>query len=173
MLLLTCNTPESPQTPAPALVQSIELSIPTPYLKADLKRATQYSIPLWLAQNIRRAATRNSIPLPIAFALVSAESDFTINALSWAGARGLSQVMPTTGMTHCSLSPAELYIPDLNLDCGFSYLSMMHSRYSDWYLALIAYNRGPARTNYELARSLGHGTSTRYATSIIQSSLLD
>ena len=173
MLLLTCNTPESPQTPAPVPPETIELPIPSPHLEADQTRASQYSIPLWLAQNIRMAAAKNSIPLDLADALVDAESNFVVRAVSWAGARGLSQGMPETGWLHCNLTPSELYIPDLNLNCGFSYLSMMHDRYEDWFLALIAYNRGPTRTSYELARSLGHGTSTRYATNIIQSSLLD
>jgi len=40
-------------------------------------------------------------------------------------------------------------------------------------LALIAYNRGPSRTDYELAHSFSHGTSSGYADGILESTLLD
>ena len=149
--------------------------VPEPSLDDQLDYAASkaYHIPLWLAQNIRMAARAQGIPLPIAYALVRVESNFDSDAKSWAGARGLSQVMPETGMLHCGLAPNLLYVPHLNLNCGFSYLAMMYERYQDWRLALIAYNRGPVRTNYELANNFGHGTSTHYAQSILARAALD
>ena len=171
--LLSCGPTESPQETPPAAPESIEALTPSPHLEDDLMRASEHSISLWLAQNIRLAATSHSIPLPIAFALVSAESDFTIRAESWAGARGLIQVMPETARLHCSLEPPELYIPDLNLNCGFSYLAMMYSHFGDWRLALMAYHRGPTRLSYELANDYGHGTSVRYASGILSGASLD
>ena len=170
LLIASCAPPEIPEVKLdpivvlPPTLEAIEARV-------DSILAAEHNIEVWLAREIRLAATRHSIPIGLAFALVSAESDFTIMARSWAGALGLTQVMPETGMLHCALTPEQLYQPILNLDCGFSYLAMMHAHYRDWYLALIAYNRGPTRTDYEIASGKNHGTSTPYANSIISSTL--
>ncbi len=172
-LLLTCSPTESPIEPpveAPTPVVTLHA---TPHLEADQRRATEWGISLWLSQNIRMAAEAHGIPLAIAFALVDAESDFTIRAESWAGARGLIQVMPATGLMHCGLTPDGLYVPHLNLNCGYSYLAMMYSHFGDWRLALMAYHRGPTRLTYELDRGFGHGISERYSDGILSAAVQD
>ena len=58
-------------------------------------------------------------------ALITAESNWDPEAVSYAGALGLTQVMPSTGRTECGLSPDELLDVEKNLDCGASYLAQM------------------------------------------------
>lgn len=153
---------EEPTPTAPAQPERERMAATT-----DTTLASQWSTTPALAREIRLASTAHSIPLSLAFALVHAESRFTPTARSHAGAIGLTQVMPATGAAHCALSPTELLKPRLNLNCGFSYLAMLYSRLGDWRLALIAYNRGPGKLAYERSRGLSHGTSERYARSIL------
>jgi soluble lytic murein transglycosylase-like protein len=94
--------------------------------EVDVSYADFYSIPLSLAQQIRAAAQLNSIPLSIAYSLVRHESNFDSLAVSWAGARGLTQVMPATGLDHCGLDADALFHAQLNLQCGFSFLRMLY-----------------------------------------------
>lgn len=171
VLVAACTPPEIPEVKLDPIV--VQPSLQTIEARIDSALAAEHGIESWLAREIRLAATQHAIPIGLAFALVSAESDFTIMARSWAGALGLTQVMPETGMLHCALTPEQLYQPVLNLNCGFSYLAMMHAYYQDWHLALIAYNRGPTRTDHEIAAGKNHGTSTPYANSILASTLLD
>lgn len=141
--------------------------MPPNHFDEDARRARRFHIPISLAMTIRQAAANHDIPLDLAYALVSAESDFTPGAESWAGALGLSQVMPETGRLHCDLSPAELLDPWLNLNCGFSYLAMMHDNFGEWRLALMAYHRGPTRLSYELRYDFSHGESEGYSEGIM------
>jgi soluble lytic murein transglycosylase-like protein len=111
----------------------------------DEYRAHRHNIDREMAESIRHAATSNNIPLGLAFSLVKVESSFTTTAVSHAGAVGLTQVMPATGVAHCGLQRAELLEPEPNLHCGMSYLRMLFDRYSDWSVALAAYNVGDTR----------------------------
>lgn len=138
-----------------------------PEASEDSTRAELFDIPFRLAGDIREAAAEHAIPLDLAYALISAESDFTSYAVSHAGALGYTQVMPTTGEIHCGLEPAQLFVPRLNIDCGFSYLRMMYDRFGSWRLALIAYHRGPSRLLRELNTQVGHGTSELYSLGIL------
>jgi len=134
----TTNSYYPPAAPLDSIVASV-------HHQYDTYRSLRHSIPLPLASSIRVAATHHSIPLPIAFSLVHVESRFKPEALSYAGAIGLTQVMPKTGLTHCSLQRNHLWEKDANLRCGFSYLRMLHNRLGDWEVALASYNVGDAR----------------------------
>lgn len=111
----------------------------------DTIRAEAWGITPALAREVRETADRHGIPHRIAFRLVWVESRFIPRAVSHAGALGLSQVMPPTARVHCGLSPEELFEPRQNLDCGFSYLAMLHRRFASWRTALASYNVGAAR----------------------------
>lgn len=126
------------------------------------------SIPPEIASAIHDAAQAYSIPDSIAFALVSVESGFASRAVSHAGARGLTQVMPQTGRLVCGLAPASLFTPRVNAHCGLSFLSWLYERYGDWRHALIAYHRGPARVDREHARGALHGASSAYAAEVLK-----
>jgi len=166
-VVLSCNPAESPQEAPPVVLDTLVVSIPPSSFHDDSRRSREFGIPITLALTIRQAALAQGIPLDLAYALLSAESDFTSDAESWAGALGISQVMPETGMLHCGLTPAELLDPWLNLNCGFSYLASMYVKFGDWRLALMAYHRGPTRLSYELRYNYSHGESEGYSEGIM------
>lgn len=86
-------------------------------------------------------------------ALVREESNFNREIVSFAGARGLSQLMPATakqtaGWLGVSITMEELSIPERNLPIGARYLDAMHKQLAGSpYLALAAYNGGAANVN--------------------------
>lgn len=74
-------------------------------------------------------------------ALIQQESGFDPNAVSHAGAQGLTQLMPKTGK---SLGVTNPFDPRQNLEGGAKYLSQMLKEFGgDRSLALAAYNAGP------------------------------
>lgn len=90
-------------------------------------------------------------PLLLA-ALIRQESRFDVRAVSRAGARGMSQVMPATGAQMSERlrlgpwDPELLFVPDFNLHLGTRYLYEREVRDSFPPLPLLAsYNAGPAR----------------------------
>lgn len=127
------------------LISTLPTAAQHPYATMDSIMAERHSIPAHLAHEISSAARHHQIPYFIAFNLVKVESDFTPGAVSWAGAIGLTQVMPPTGWEHCRLTPHGLRHSRANLHCGFSYLRMLYLRLSSWQLALQSYNVGDAR----------------------------
>lgn len=89
--------------------------------------------------NIASAAEREGIPATLLSALVNAESSGNQDAVSPAGAIGLTQLMPGTA-EGLGVDP---YDPEQNLLGGARYLKQMYDKYGDWGLALAAYNAGP------------------------------
>lgn len=85
------------------------------------------------------------IPGHISAGLVQTESSFRPGVVSSAGAIGLTQVRPVTGLWFCGLEPSDLYHPHANLACGFAYLADLRRRFGSWARALAAYNVGPTR----------------------------
>jgi soluble lytic murein transglycosylase-like protein len=71
-------------------------------------------------------------------ALVLAESNFCVSAVSSAGAIGLGQLMPGTAAS-LGVNP---YDPLQNLWGTASYLRQKYLEFGDWTLALAAYNAG-------------------------------
>ncbi|MBN2799059.1 MAG: transglycosylase SLT domain-containing protein [Deltaproteobacteria bacterium] len=84
-------------------------------------------------------------------ALVREESNFNKDIRSFAGAWGLSQLMPATaqqtaGWLGMKVTNADLVRPEVNLPIGAKYLDAMHKQLADSpYLALAAYNAGAGR----------------------------
>jgi peptidoglycan lytic transglycosylase len=105
------------------------------------------------------AGERDLDPLLLA-ALIRQESLFEPAAESYAGARGLGQVMPSTGEGIArSLSMADfvlddLYRPWVSVRFGAYYLAVQLNRFDDQILiALAAYNGGPGNTLHWLEAS--------------------
>ncbi len=83
-------------------------------------------------------------------ALIRQESLFEPAAESWAGARGLGQVMPATGeaiaqaLSVAGFTVDDLYRPSTSLRFAAYYLASQLERFDDQILvALAAYNGGP------------------------------
>lgn len=101
-----------------------------------------------ISASIDRAAAQFGLPPALINAVVKAESNYQVRALSPAGAQGLMQLMPATAR---ELGVADPYDIDQNIQGGAKYLRSMLDRFDgDLNLALSAYNAGP-------------GTVARYA----------
>jgi soluble lytic murein transglycosylase-like protein len=140
----------------------------TDLLKIQLDRANaimassaKYQIPADLAASIYDIALSEGIDPALGFQLVKIESDFKANARSSMGAIGYTQLQVATarfyepGVTERALTER-----DLNLRIGFRFLNDLLGRFDhDTQLALLAYNRGPAKVADILAQG-GDPTNT-------------
>jgi len=108
--------------------------------------------PTYFAELVLNEAKANGLDPLLLFALIRQESLFESQATSWAGAGGLTQVMPTTGTWIAERLPwpgfttADLYRPLVNIKFGAWYLAAQLRAFDqDLRLATIAYNAGPGR----------------------------
>lgn len=115
--------------------------------------SSRYRIRTDLARRIYDAAIAEGIEPELGFRLVRVESRFKSNAISPAGAVGLTQLMYGTAREfEPELTREQLLDPDTNLRIGFRYLrSLIRQHRGDLRLALIVYNRGPVAVAAALA----------------------
>jgi soluble lytic murein transglycosylase len=103
-------------------------------------------------------------------AVIYSESRFNIDAVSRVGARGLMQIMPSTGKSiadhlgNTNFDVSQLHDPETSIKYGAWYLRDLLNRYNnDEEAALAGYNGGPAVANrYIISRSdasIPHETS--------------
>lgn len=86
-------------------------------------------------------AQRYNLDPSLLKAVAHAESNFSPDAISGAGAKGIMQLMDTTAQ---SLGVNNVFDPEQNIEGGAKYLRAMLDRYNgDVSLALAAYNAGP------------------------------
>ena len=90
---------------------------------------------------IKNAAKTADLNPWLLAALVQAESAFDPNAVSRAGAKGLTQLMPSAASDH---RVRDVFDPTENLRGGASHLRLMLDRFESLPLALAAYNAGAA-----------------------------
>ncbi|MCO8029887.1 lytic transglycosylase domain-containing protein [Brevundimonas diminuta] len=91
---------------------------------------------------VAAAAAHHNLDPKLLHALVLTESAYRADAVSPAGAAGLTQLMPGTAL---DLGVADRFDPVENLKGGADYLTRQILRFGDLRLALAAYNSGPAR----------------------------
>jgi peptidoglycan DL-endopeptidase CwlO len=110
-----------------------------PALPARSEVANACPVPKQYRPAFARAARDTGLPLAMLVAVGQVESNLQADARSSADARGLLQVLPSTG--------AELQLdvdhPPSNVLAGARYLSQMIDRFGSSDLALAAYNAGP------------------------------
>lgn len=118
-------------------------------LTAIVNQSARHDIPADLASEIYDTALEEGLEPKLAFSLVRVESRFTDDAISSAGAVGLTQVMPSTALwLDPSIRYDDLFQGETNLRLGFRYLRRMIRQYEGQLdLALLAYNRGPTRVD--------------------------
>ncbi|MEE9552274.1 MAG: transglycosylase SLT domain-containing protein, partial [Gammaproteobacteria bacterium] len=112
-------------------------------LLAQLDRLSPYD------EIVRKYAEQYSFDWRLIVAQMYQESQFDPKALSYAGAEGLMQILPTTGE---DLGTSDLYNPKSSIKAGVRYLGMLRDRFEDdllledriW-LSLAAYNAGYSR----------------------------
>ena len=94
-----------------------------------------------IEQSIQKAAAKYSLSPGLISAVIRAESNFEVEAVSRAGARGLMQLMPATAK---ELGVTDIFDIDQNIDGGARYLRKMLDRFDgNIRKALAAYNAGP------------------------------
>jgi soluble lytic murein transglycosylase-like protein len=138
-----------------------------PILTAHLRAARPFApptcpIPHRYLHAFKYAAAENHIPLPMLYAVARVESNLDPEARSGAGARGLLQVLPSTG-TALAL---DINDPDVNVVAGARYLRAMLNRFQDTNLALAAYNAGP--TAVAAVGEPPNATSVAYVANVIR-----
>lgn len=115
-------------------------------------------------KSITNAAKKYKVPTELALGLTRQESGFNPKAVSSAGARGLTQIMPGAlkdyNTTHgTNYTHDDMFDPDKNADVGMWYLS---SRKGDWRDKAAAYyaGEGNRKAGYGYADSvLGHAST--------------
>jgi soluble lytic murein transglycosylase len=86
-------------------------------------------------------------------AITRQESQFAQNAVSWAGARGLMQLMPGTAAEEARKAGVAYMSASLvndsayNVKLGNQYIERMYRNYGSYPLAIAAYNAGPGNVN--------------------------
>ena len=113
-------------------------AVPTfPGVSQSVQARRQRLLPL-----MESAACRHGIPTALFDSLIMQESAYLPTAVSHAGARGLTQLMPATAK---ALDVTNSFDATANIDGGARYLKRQFERFKDWKLALAAYNAGPGR----------------------------
>jgi soluble lytic murein transglycosylase len=111
----------------------------------------QLLFPLTHWSLIREHAERSGLDPYLVAALIRQESGFNVVARSVANARGLMQLIPSTGRLVARrygirrISADQLYDPAINIRLGTAYLTDMIRQFSRIEYALGAYNAGPGR----------------------------
>jgi soluble lytic murein transglycosylase-like protein len=89
---------------------------------------------------IREAATLYQLPEALVRAVIKVESDYDPRAVSGAGARGLMQLMPETGLQMQMRDPFD---PRMNIFAGTRYLRILANTFNgDLELTIAGYNAG-------------------------------
>ncbi|WP_145142357.1 transglycosylase SLT domain-containing protein [Pseudomonas duriflava] len=108
--------------------------------------------PMAYRDSFIREARQRGLHSSWVFAITRQESGFMADARSGVGAMGLMQLMPATAKHTASkfnipLSSLQLaYQPEMNIQLGTAYLSMVHTQFNgNRVLASAAYNAGPGR----------------------------
>lgn len=96
------------------------------------------------------AADKYGIPPNLFKGLIQQESAWDVNAMSGAGAVGLTQLIPkyAVGPNGLGVNP---YNPVQNIEGGAKYLGQLYGKYGNWTDALSAYNMGPTAYDKVLA----------------------
>lgn len=120
---------------------------------AVIRYSARYRIPADLSAAIYDIALSEGLDPALAFRLVKVESNFVLTAKSSANAIGYTQIqLATARFYEPGLEERHLYDRDVNLRIGFRFLKDLMRKYDgNLELALLAYNRGPARVEGILA----------------------
>ncbi len=104
---------------------------------------------------------------PLVYSVAREESRFDPELVSWAGAKGVMQVMNSTGRWICQrlkvkgFEPERLYDPKLNVRLGCWYLDYLATRFKGLRDALLlvisSYNAGPGNVSRWLKKFDGEG----------------
>jgi Transglycosylase SLT domain len=135
---------------------------------AIMANSAKYQIPADLAEDIYDIALSEGIDPALGFQLVKVESSFKANARSSMNAYGYTQLqLPTARFYDPDITRLDLYDRETNLRIGFRFLRDLLEQFDhDMELALVAYNRGPAKVANILAD--GGDPANGYAEAVME-----
>jgi tetratricopeptide (TPR) repeat protein len=109
------------------------------------------AFPLGFAKTVWRRGAELGIDPFLSLAVIRQESRFDPDAVSWAGAYGLMQLMPTTAKRHAAKAgvrwkgPSQILDPETNVRFGTMELHDLFEELGKLPVVLSAYNAGPAK----------------------------
>jgi soluble lytic murein transglycosylase-like protein len=135
---------------------------------AILDNSTRYQIPADLSAAIYDIALSEGIDPSLGYQLVKIESQFNRKAKSAMQAYGYTQLQVATAKFYQpGIKEKDLYDRETNLRLGFRFLNELLARFHyDVHLALLAYNRGPARVDEILAQ--GGNPANGYSDAVLK-----
>lgn len=135
---------------------------------AVMDNSTRYQIPADLSAAIYDIALSEGIDPSLGYQLVKIESQFNRKAKSPMNAFGYTQLqLATAKFYQPGIKEKDLYDRDTNLRLGFRFLNELLARFNyDVHLALLAYNRGPARVDEILAQ--GGNPANGYSDAVLK-----
>ena len=108
--------------------------------------------PLHYETSVEKYAKAYKVDKALIYAMILEESRYRTDAISWAGAIGLMQIMPATGreiarkLKISRFSSSMLKIPDINIRLGTKYIDDLNDMFDgNAMLVSGAYNGGPGR----------------------------
>jgi soluble lytic murein transglycosylase len=149
----------------------------------------QLSYPRPYAEVVQAAAAEFGVDPLLIWAIMREESRYDPQALSWAGARGLMQIMPATqdwiaGELGEELAPGDAYDPQSNIRMAAWYLDFLAGYFdNDLELMILAYNGGAGSVDTwlddplvsdreDLLRWIGFGETREYLSRVSLSYLV-
>jgi soluble lytic murein transglycosylase-like protein len=106
---------------------------------APVRRVGRCPFPTELRPAFEAAARDTNLPPALLYAVAKVESNLRQDVISESGARGLLQLLPSTG----AMLALDIDEPHANVLAGARYLREMMRRFDSSDLALAAYNAGP------------------------------
>lgn len=127
-----------------------EPPVTTPATQNNNQGSSEY--PTLYAKEVKAAAEKYGIEEERIYAVIKVESNFKKDAVSYADARGLMQMLPSTYESQCKrlgieYNEEDLFDPAKNIDVCTFYLKRMYDMYGDWDHAHAAYNAGYGNVN--------------------------
>ena len=118
----------------------------------ELAKLRKQLYPLHYEQLVEKYAKQHDVDSALIYAMILEESRYHADAISWAGAIGLMQIMPATGRELArklkipQFRTSMLKIPEVNIRMGIKYIEELNSMFdSNVMLVSGAYNGGPGR----------------------------
>lgn len=134
------STEVNAEADRPALIGRDRTGARSPHSALDQLRAE--NVPGHpVEKSVQQAAAKYNLSPELIRGVIRAESNYKVDAVSSAGAKGLMQLMPETAKELGVSNPFDIR---QNVDGGARYLRQMLDRFGgDLRLALAAYNAGP------------------------------
>ena len=132
--------------------QSLESPAFANATREDLENLYRKLYPRYYANTVQKYAKLYNVDTFLIAAMILEESRYNAEAVSWAGAIGLMQIMPATGKELAQqlkirrFRTSMLKQPDVNIQMGTKYIGYLNSLFNDNAMLVTgAYNGGPGR----------------------------